>query len=280
MSRMMTALLCLMLLSCGEEGGGDPALPCNGAVHLCGSRLDQMVVVRTNNGHAAEELGFLSANHQHAIPRQLQDGVRAISVDVHEYQDELWLCHGACELGKTRFSEALGWIASFLELNPREVMLLDVENLAPVADVAAALEAAGLDSLAHAQTPGAAWPDLGTMIDAGRRLVVLSTDAAGGPLWLNPASEIVFGTPGGAASKDELSCELETPVIAQGLFKLTHTVGTVASAEAAAEVNAEPFLSQRIDECEAAVGHPVNLLSVDYYSEGDVLEASARRNDQ
>ena len=58
----------LLLAACGDAGGGDPALPCNGATHLCEMALDQMLLVRTNNGHAAEELGFLSANHRNAYP--------------------------------------------------------------------------------------------------------------------------------------------------------------------------------------------------------------------
>ena len=43
-------------------------------------------------------------------------------------------------------------------------------------------------------------------------------------------------------------------------------------------VNHDPFLSERIDECEAALGQKVNFVTVDFYEIGDTLAVTRRLN--
>lgn len=57
---------------------------CNGLVVLCDRRLDEVVFPATHNSYAAaDEPGWIFANHRHGIARQLQDGIRAFLVDIH-----------------------------------------------------------------------------------------------------------------------------------------------------------------------------------------------------
>ncbi|MFI4990192.1 MAG: hypothetical protein ACHQHO_04680 [Solirubrobacterales bacterium] len=57
---------------------------CNGYAQLCSRRLDQVVLAGTHNAmSAADSPGWFIANQQHAIARQLDDGLRAFKISTH-----------------------------------------------------------------------------------------------------------------------------------------------------------------------------------------------------
>jgi hypothetical protein len=57
---------------------------CDGSAALCAKRLDQVVFAGTHNSYAAaEEPGWHFANQRFGIARQLDDGIRALLLDVH-----------------------------------------------------------------------------------------------------------------------------------------------------------------------------------------------------
>ena len=61
-----------------------PADGCNGSPALCDRRLNEVVFPATHNSFAAaDEPGWLFANHRHGIERQLRDGIRALLIDIH-----------------------------------------------------------------------------------------------------------------------------------------------------------------------------------------------------
>ncbi len=80
------ALLALVLSDrSGPEPQGEAApSSCNGAATLCGRRLDEVLFPGTHNSFAASaEPGWYFANQTYGIARQLDDGVRALLIDVH-----------------------------------------------------------------------------------------------------------------------------------------------------------------------------------------------------
>jgi hypothetical protein len=57
---------------------------CNGSPALCRRRLNEVVLAGTHNSYAAAgEPGWLFANQRRPIERQLEDGIRALLIDVH-----------------------------------------------------------------------------------------------------------------------------------------------------------------------------------------------------
>ena len=67
-----------------EHAATRAALSCNGAASLCERRLDEVVFPGTHNSFAAsEEPGWYFANQRYGISRQLDDGIRALLIDVH-----------------------------------------------------------------------------------------------------------------------------------------------------------------------------------------------------
>jgi hypothetical protein len=57
---------------------------CEGAASLCGRRLDEVVFAGTHNSFAAsEQPGWYFASQRYPISRQLEDGIRALLLDIH-----------------------------------------------------------------------------------------------------------------------------------------------------------------------------------------------------
>jgi hypothetical protein len=57
---------------------------CNGSASLCAKRLDQVVFPGTHNSYAAsDQPGWHFATQRYGIGRQLEDGIRALLLDVH-----------------------------------------------------------------------------------------------------------------------------------------------------------------------------------------------------
>ena len=78
-----TALLVFRAPAAPPESTGVPST-CNGAARLCTRRLNQVVFAGAHNAMSnAEIAGWLFPHHNHGIPRQLEDGVRALLFDVH-----------------------------------------------------------------------------------------------------------------------------------------------------------------------------------------------------
>ena len=97
---MWTALW-LVAVGCtsGSTGTGDAAVNCNGHAELCDRTLDNVTLPGTHNSMSNLDAGWIAANQQHGITRQLDDGIRALMLDTMEWNGEPHLCHGYCELG-------------------------------------------------------------------------------------------------------------------------------------------------------------------------------------
>jgi hypothetical protein len=84
---IVVGLAVLLLVNrSGSKGHSGAAAPssCNGAAALCGRRLNEVVFAGTHNSFAAsEERGWYFASQRYGIPRQLDDGIRALLIDIH-----------------------------------------------------------------------------------------------------------------------------------------------------------------------------------------------------
>ncbi len=84
---VVVASAVLLLAGCSgskpqSEAAGSPS--CDGAAALCGRRVNEVVFPGTHNSFAASaEPGWHFANQRYPIPRQLDDGIRALLIDIH-----------------------------------------------------------------------------------------------------------------------------------------------------------------------------------------------------
>lgn len=258
-----------------SSGETSPPRACNGHAALCDRPLDALTIATTHNSAASTAAGFtaFNANQRRDLRDQLDDGVRGMMLDVTLFEDETWLCHGPCGLGKVRHIDALGVIGDFLAARPDEVLFIIYEDSAPTEAIAADWAAAGLESLLYVHD-GAAWPTLAEMIDAGTRVVVTAENGAPPPAWLHHAWDLIWDTPYTFHDPAEFSCEPNRGTPGSGLLLVNHWISTDADlpdADAAAASNANDALLERAEACADAWDHPVNLLAVDFYDEGDLF---------
>ena len=256
---------------------------CNGMPELCDRPLDEVTFLRSHNSHASGERGYTewSWNHYDAMPTQLAEGVRAVNMDVYKEDDEMLVCHGYCFLGQQPLAEILAELTGFLDANPDEVVLLSLQNEAPWEDTLASLSAAGIADLAFTHELGGPWPTLATMLDEGTPLLVsagwVPDDA---PSWLMGEGSLTWGDHWGAEVPADLDCEAEIPPFDGGLYFYNNVLtAPLADPDLADQVNHEPDLGDRLLECGAEHGTLPNIVSVDFYSVGDTVDAVRRVNE-
>jgi hypothetical protein len=191
-----------------------------------------------------------------------------------------YLCHGFCELGSRSLVPALQEVRDFMVQRPGEVVLMVVEDYITTADLAAAFDAAGLTEFVYRGTPRPPWPTLGQMIATDQRLLVLAEHSSAGVPWIHPAFEVVQETPYGFHAPQEFSCEPNRGGTQGSLFQLNHWIETAPAPKPsnAAVVNAREFLLRRVGECEKERQRQVNILAVDFYRTGDLMEVVAELN--
>jgi hypothetical protein len=273
---------------------GNPV--CNGAVELCDRPFDQVSYATTHNAMSArfppQEFSVIISNQCSAVPTQLDDGIRALMLDIHFFFPEgaewpdLYLCHSVCELGHQLLVDGLAEIRAWLDAHPAEVISFIIETNADTDGmehwIRDAFDASGLLPYAHVQAPGTPWPTLGEMIAANERLVVLTDDATpntlcdadGNPcpwyhhLWSSLAFETHFSN----ARPSDFSCSDNRGAPGNDLFILNHFLTVnVGAPHLAQQVNHDVLLSTRARQCWDEQGQIPNFPTVDFYEIGNVV---------
>ena len=271
----------IFLLACAASpdtgASGEPT--CNGAAQLCERSLDAVAFVGTHNSMSSAELGWSIPNQNDAVPTQLAAGVRALNLDTHEWEGELWLCHSFCELGSQPLVEGLAEITAFLEASPREVVIITLQDGISGEQTRTALTESGLAALAYTHTTGQPWPTLQALIDAGQRVVIFSA-SGGGVGWHHSQWEHWIDVPYSAMTVEDFACtdDRGDPATAT-LYNINHFVTNPYALPALAEeANTEAVLWAHIDDCQAASGRFPNQVLVDFYDIGAVSAVVAGLN--
>jgi hypothetical protein len=193
---------------------------------------------------------------------------------------DVWLCHTVCELGATRMVDTLESIRAFLEANRGEIVILFIEPYVPPSEIAARFERAGLDRYLATLSRDEPLPMLRQLVRSNRRVVVFTEKDADGTLpWYLDGFSFVQDTPLGATHVGELSCKRARGSAASPLLMLNNWADLFPPRlRANGPFQTERFLLSRARRCERKLGLPVNLIAVDYYDQGDLVEAVAALN--
>jgi hypothetical protein len=250
-----------------------PKQLCNGAAELCDRRYDQVTFATTHNAMSAGAEGWTHSDQRYGIARQLDDGIRALMLDVHNSGGEPYLCHGsACATGKRKLDDGLADIASFMAAHPTEVVTIIFEPYVDPSKILAGLVAVGLDTQLHVQDPAAEWPTLRQLIVADHRLVVFTEHGGGAYPWYHDVWKYAWDTNWEFYAPAEMNCNRNRGSGDNKLFIFNHFMVTDDGAEAFAhELNVSSFLLTRAEECQAASGKHANFVTVDYYDVGDLF---------
>ncbi len=265
------ALVCSMLYSTAMA-------QCNGDEDLCGKRYDKVAYLTTHNAFNSEEGGFNLPNHTYGITRQLQDGVRALMIDVYDVSGFATVYHGFSFLGTASLESQLLEIKTFLDANPNEVVTIIFESYINAAMMNASFSSVGLLGMLHEQSPEDDWPTLQEMIDSGKRLVVLSddNDAAPGQGWYHYVWDFAVETPFSNNSLSDFNCNFNRGDPENDLFILNHfatdpSLG-VGRTDLSLQANQFDFFFNRAVACWNETGKFPNFPTVDFYELGDALQ--------
>jgi hypothetical protein len=192
-----------------------------------------------------------------------------------------YFCHVVCELGSIEMVRTLGWFRDFLETHPDEFLVLFIEDKVSPTDTAAAFEKSGILHYAYVHKPGKPFPTVRELIESDKRLFVMAEEDAGqGTIpWYYQGFALAMETPFTFHAPDELapavSCAENRGGTGKALFQLNHWVEKLPRSPRTAEkVNDFDFLLRRAQRCQRLRGALPNLVAVDYYDRGDVVDVS------
>jgi hypothetical protein len=186
----------------------------------------------------------------------------------------VYLCHIACEIGATPLDDGLRAIRAFLDREPGEVLILVLQDQISPQDTRRAFLRSGLREHVATVRPGNPWPTLGEMINAGERVLVLSENATDPEIpWILPAFEVTEETPYDVRSAAGLDCRPNRGGTGRPFLLLNHWIAAaIPSVKDATRINRRQVLLERARLCEGERGQRPNLLAVNFYEQGDLLE--------
>lgn len=257
-----------------------------------GLLIDSYLANRTSDGRVFTRLD-LSPNSRAKIEDSIGPDATRTAMRLRDQLDgkfdpsappELFFCHGFCELGATSGDALLGAIREFLLANPREVLVISVEDQVPPDQFARFVERAGLLELTW-KGPVSPLPTLREMVESGGRILWMAEKDAGDVPWYHQQFELVQETPYDKSTLDELlsdaGCAPNRGEDDNPLFLLNHNVSTVPPrASFAQTVNQRATILEQVDRCERVRHRRPNLIAVDFFRTGDVVGAAKVLNDR
>ncbi len=187
---------------------------------------------------------------------------------------EPYFCHTVCEIGSEPMAPVMKRLNAWMDANPREVIVLFIQDTVTPADTDAVLREAGLADKAYVHQGNAQWPTLREMIDSNKRLLVLMENEGGGEEfpYLHQGFDLVQDTEYTIPTAADFECSLKRGRPDSPLFSVNHWLASfttlISSAE---EVNAYDVLKPRIDECEIVRGRAPSMIAVNWYDRGDLF---------
>ncbi|MBB3226307.1 hypothetical protein FHW69_000897 [Luteibacter sp. Sphag1AF] len=294
----MKAGIIATLLALLASGTGEAQVAPRPYVHDLDRRFDQYTWVTTHNAFNT----WLSPvpNQSRNITRQLNDGVRALMLDLHEHQGGVWVCHASCLLGGYPLSNYLNQhIIPFLARNPEAVLTLHLEDHSTRRELhSELLRVPGLGALTFdpQRWSSTEWPTLREMIARHQRLVIfdLNRENAGDYPLLDGTATILASQDGTSENFWELGkttlthdngCRSRWPDVGLGpapvafegktwqrLFVMNHFHALSEYFHAGVDNRYDVLRDRVYGHCMDAAGRVPNYLAIDYYEQGDAFE--------
>jgi hypothetical protein len=196
---------------------------------------------------------------------------------------DIYMCHGFCELGALKLVPALEDMRDFLVENPNEVvvMVIQDEGVSPQ-DIERCFEESGLIDFVYRGPARPPWPTLREMVETDQRVLVMAENDTTGVSWYHPAFALLQETPYTFHTPDEFSNKPNRGGTSGSLALLNHWIETTPMPKPsnAAIVNSHDFLMKRIRAFQKERGRLPNLVAVDFYGTGDLVQVVRELNEE
>jgi hypothetical protein len=308
----MIGLVAAVAFSVWVYSGGLERGPreCNGSHDLCRKRVNEVTFAATHNSMSSANAGWLFPDQDAGIRQQLESGIRGLLIDTHywdtrddvvaltrdrvpdnlsvalssfvtsigEPQPGALLCHSLCTLGNEPLTDGLTEVKRFLDRNRNEVIVVVIEDYVSVADTEAAFKQTGLDRYVVTHRPDTSWPTLGQLVRTNKRLIVFSENQKPPPAWYGSFEASFQDTPYNVDTPDAFTCTLNRGDPTNPLLLLNNWIDKVSPDRAdAATVNSYDALMANVSRC-LQRGRRPNLIAVDFYNIGNVIQVAADLN--
>ncbi len=251
---------------------------CNGHELLCAKKYNEVAYLTTHNAFNTEEDNFLAPNQTHSISQQLTNGVRALMLDVYDINGVATVYHSLDILGTAPLASILAEIKTFIDEHPNEILTIIFECYINVDAIATEMEQSGLFPLLFTKESDTQWPTLQEMIDSGKRLVIFSdcNDATPEQSWYHYVWDHAVETHFANHSTQDFSCNFNRGDSINDLFIINHFITDdftgLAEYDSTQIANANPYLTNRIQQCQEDRNKFPNFIAVDFYELGNCFE--------
>lgn len=283
---------------------------CNNSPDLCSRQYSNVTHMGAHDAAFLRDSSTdnsVAGNQYYNATKALNAGIRLLSLQVHNSNGTLELCHTTCSLlDAGTLEDFLVKIKYWMDENPNEVVTLLIVNSddEDVASFGEVFESSNISSYGYTPTTASAsntWPTLQTMIDDGTRLVTFIatvTYSTTYPYLLNEW-DFVFETAYEVTSVAGLNCTVDRPSsvsdassgISSGYLPLmnhfvyqsiTSTI-MVPNVEIIDTTNSPDTgtvgtLGQHASTCNSEWGTAPVFALVDFYSEGPAIDTADNLN--
>jgi len=265
---------------------------CNGLETNCDMQVNEIMFASVHNANHAVTL---FPNHKKDFEGALHAGYRSLNFDLCSCDGILVFCHAYCGVGKREVKEVFTYINKFLNENPTEVVVINieisVEDPTPLEMWNSIKSIDGITEKTYVHQ-SATWPTMESMVDDGHQLIFFQHS---GPDCSNDnecTSEILtlfdytMETEYSFKTISEIedvnnSCTRDRGRVNGADFYainnfVTETFGP--SDKAAETLNSMNFLTKRIKACEEETGLEPNFVNIDFWEIGDLPEFVQTQN--
>lgn len=250
---------------------------CNGSALLCNKTYNNVAFLTTHNSFNSEEGNFSLPNQNFNIVTQLNNGVRALMLDVYDNGGIPMVYHGSAILGSNPLIDYLNQIHLFLSDNTNEIVTIILECYTDANSIENVINQSGLNSFLYTHDSINSWPTLQTMINNNTRLVIFSDvdDASINQQWYHYVWDYAVETHYSINNQNDFNCDFNRGDSLNDLFIFNHFVTTpigTGDQNASSSANSNPFFLNRALQCQQEKNKFPNFLTVDFYDLGNTNE--------
>lgn len=293
-----------------EAAQSTSTVACNNSPDLCSRQYSNVTHMGAHDAAFLRDSSTdnsVAGNQYYNATKALNAGIRLLSLQVHNQNGTLQLCHTTCSLlDAGTLVDFLVKIKYWMDENPNEVVTLLIVNSddEDVASFGAVYESSNISTYGYTPATASAsntWPTLQTMIDDGTRLVTFIatiTYSTTYPYLLNEW-DFVFETAYEVTSLAGLNCTVDRPSsvsdassgISSGYLPLMNHFVYQSITSSIMVPNVEIIdttnspdtgtigaLGQHAATCNSEWGTAPVFALVDFYSEGPAIDTADNLN--